>query len=143
MVSAWATENRLVLAQTKVNEKSNEITAIPELLSQLALSGCIVTIDAMGCQRTIAQQIIDQEGSYVLALKDNQGTLLDDVTYTFSQAEAEKFVGVTHDSATTIDKGHGRIENRKHTVISDVERFFPPYDFDAFALSVMLSCLCQ
>src|ERR1700693_3916791 len=75
MVSAWATATRLVLAQTKVEAKSNAITARPEVLQQLALSGCLVTIDAMGCQRSIAQQIVDQEADYVLALKGNQGTL--------------------------------------------------------------------
>ena len=73
MVSAWAAENRLVLAQAKVDEKSNEITALPELLRCLAISGCIVTIDAMGCQREIARQILDQGGDYVLALKGKSG----------------------------------------------------------------------
>jgi predicted transposase YbfD/YdcC len=75
LVSAWAVENRLVLAQLATEEKSNEITAIPLLLQQLALAGCIVTIDAMGTQTKIAQQIIEQEGAYALALKDNQGDL--------------------------------------------------------------------
>jgi hypothetical protein len=75
LVSAWATENRLVLAQLATEEKSNEITAIPLLLRQLALAGCIVTIDAMGTQTKIAQQILEQEGDYALALKENHGTL--------------------------------------------------------------------
>ena len=71
MVSAWASENSLVLGQVKVDEKSNEITAIPELLNLLDVSGCIVTIDAMGCQKQIARQIVSQEADYVLAVKEN------------------------------------------------------------------------
>src|SRR5712692_9718605 len=84
MVSAWAVENRLVLAQVATEEKSNEITAIPILLRQLALAGCLVTIDAMGTQTKIAEQIIEQEGDYALALKDNQGNLYEEVTATFA-----------------------------------------------------------
>lgn len=121
MVSAWASVNRLVLAQQKVGDKSNEITALPELLRQLALSGCIVTIDAMGCQRQIAQQIIGQDGDYVLALKKNQGRLYQDVQDTFIQAKTSQFEKVKHDQAQTVDKGHGRIEIRRHWVIDDRE----------------------
>jgi hypothetical protein len=84
LVSAWAVENRLVLAQLATEEKSNEITAIPLLLQQLALAGCIVTIDAMGTQTKIAEQIIEQEGEYALALKDNQGNLYEEVKATFA-----------------------------------------------------------
>ncbi len=120
MVSAWASANRLVLAQVKVEDKSNEITALPELLQQLAVAGCIVTIDAMGCQREIAKQIIRQEGDYVLALKENQGTLYQDVKDNFNQAKASGFEQMKYDHAETVDKGHGRIEIRRHWVISDV-----------------------
>jgi predicted transposase YbfD/YdcC len=119
MVSAWATANQLVLAQEKVDAKSNEITALPLLLRQLALAGCIVTIDAMGCQRTIAQQIVDQHGAYVLALKGNQGSLQEDVQDSFAQAQATRFAEVTHDYAETLDKGHGRLERRQHWVLTD------------------------
>lgn len=119
MVSAWASINRLVLAQVTVDEKSNEITALPDILQQLAVAGCIVTIDAMGCQRTIAQQILDQDGDYVLGLKGNQGTLEQDVQLSFAAAEEDGFVGIRHDYAETIDKGHGRIETRRATVIDD------------------------
>lgn len=119
LVSAWATANRLVLAQVKVDNKSNEITALPELLRQLALAGCIVTIDAMGCQRAIAQQIVDQGGDYVLGLKGNQGTLAQDTQLSFAAAQADGFAGVSHDGAETIEKGHGRIETRRSWVISD------------------------
>lgn len=119
LVSAWASANRLVLAQTAVNEKSNEITALPELLRCLTLTGCVVTIDAMGCQREIAQQILDQEGSYVLALKDNQETLHQDVQLSVALAQADACAGVRHDHAETVDKGHGRIETRRALVIDD------------------------
>jgi predicted transposase YbfD/YdcC len=119
LVSAWASANRLVLAQTTVDAKSNEITALPELLRCLALAGCVVTIDAMGCQRAIAQQILDQEGAYVLALKDNQETLHDDVQLSFAVAQADDFRGVRHDRAETIETGHGRIETRRAQVIED------------------------
>lgn len=129
MVSAWATENRLVLAQVKVEEKSNEITALPQLLRQLAVAGCIVTIDAMGCQREIAQQILDQGGDYVLALKGNQGTLHEDVQDSFEEAaeltesgsRTRQIGEVEHDYAEGVEKGHGRIEVRRHWVMSDPE----------------------
>ena len=119
LVSAWATANRLVLAQVKVDEKSNEITALPDLLGQLALAGCLVTIDAMGCQREIAQQILDQGGDYVLALKGNQETLHQDVQLSFSLAQRDDFAGIRHDRAETVEKGHGRIERRRAFVIDD------------------------
>src|SRR6266571_5157338 len=98
VVSAWAVENRLVLAQIATDEKSNEITAIPVLLRQLALAGCIATIDAMGTQTKIASQIIEQEGDYALALKENQGTLYEEVKATFTMAEKEAFVGLQWES---------------------------------------------
>src|SRR5713226_2840633 len=88
LVSAWATANQLVLAQVNVDDKSNEITALPQLLQQLAIRGCIITIDAMGCQRTIATQIVSQQADYVLALKDNQPTLAADVQECFTQLDA-------------------------------------------------------
>lgn len=122
MVSAWAVENRLVLAQVAVDEKSNEITAIPVLLKQLALEGCIVTIDAMGTQTAIAAQIIDQKGDYALALKDNQGILYEEVQDTFALAQKEQFAQIQHQFHETIEKGHGRLEIRKHWIIDDPEQ---------------------
>lgn len=119
MVSAWASSNHLVLGQVKVAEKSNEITAIPALLQALALHGCIVTIDAMGCQTGIAQSIIAQKADYLLALKGNQGHLLDDVSDLFTTARAAKFKDVVHDFAKTMDKDHGRIETRRCWTISE------------------------
>ena len=110
MVSAWAAENRLVLGQTKVSEKSNEITAIPELLALLDVAGCIVTIDAMGCQKEIARLIIAESGDYVLALKENQGQLYQEVKELF---EDEDLVTVQGDFHETVNKGHGRLEHRQ------------------------------
>jgi predicted transposase YbfD/YdcC len=121
MVSAWATENRLVLGQVKTDEKSNEITAIPELLKVLAIKGCIVTIDAMGCQTEIAKLIIEAEADYVLALKGNQGTLHNDVQDLFAYAQEINFKDVAHDYVETIHKNHGRLEIRRHWTISEPE----------------------
>jgi predicted transposase YbfD/YdcC len=114
MVSAWATENQLVLGQTKVAEKSNEITAIPELLRLLDISGCIVTIDALGTQTEITETIIEAGGDYLLALKENQGHLFEDVQYLFSTLEAAQGLKSTpYQSAKSVNKGHGRIEIRE------------------------------
>lgn len=121
MVSAWACENRLVLGQVKVNDKSNEITALPELLRALALRDCIVTIDAMGCQRDIAEQIIDGEADYVLALKGNQGLLHEDVANYFGWAEKSGFKEIAYSFAETLEKDHGRIEQRRCWATGDVE----------------------
>jgi predicted transposase YbfD/YdcC len=122
MVSAWASANRLVLGQMKVDEKSNEITAIPKLLAALAISGCIVTIDAMGCQKKIAQQIIEQKADYVLAVKENQGNLYEDIKELFAYAHEINFEGVNGwDYHQTVDKGHGRIEIRECWTLTDPE----------------------
>ncbi len=121
MVSAWAISNRLVLAQVKTEQKSNEITAIPLLLRQLALAGCIVTIDAMGCQTQIAKQILEQEGHYVLALKGNQGSLLQEVEESFKAAQASQFADILHDLHRMVDKGHGRLEIRHYWTIWEPE----------------------
>ncbi len=120
MVSAWASANRLVLAQEQVFDKSNEITAIPALLAALEISGCLVTIDAMGTQRTIAQQIRDQGGDYVLALKSNHPTLYEDVRTFFDEAKAKQFQGIDHDFVEHTDGGHGRIEVRRCWAVGDV-----------------------
>jgi predicted transposase YbfD/YdcC len=121
VVSAWAVENRLVLAQLATEEKSNEITAIPVLLRQLALAGCIVTIDAMGTQTKIAAQIIEQEGDNALALKDTQGNLYEEVKATFALAEKDGFAGVQRESVRHVEKGHGRLETREYCTISEPE----------------------
>jgi predicted transposase YbfD/YdcC len=121
LVSAWAVENRLVLAQLATEEKSNEITAIPLLLEQLALGGCIVTIDAMGTQTKIAAQIIEQDGDYALALKDNHGNLFDEVKATFALAEKDGFASPYWESDRQVEKGHGRVEIREQWTLSDPE----------------------
>jgi predicted transposase YbfD/YdcC len=121
MVSAWASANRLVLGQVKVDEKSNEITAIPHLLEALAVSGCIVTIDAMGCQTDIAEQIIEREAEYVLALKENQGHLYEDVEHLFADLEDSQYKAYEFDYEKTVNKDHGRIETRECWTISDPE----------------------
>ena len=121
MVSAWASANHLLLGQVKVDEKSNEITAIPVLLEMLALGGCIVTIDAIGTQTAIARAIVDQGADYVLAVKENQGHLYDDVRATFQDAEQRQFQHVPHTHAKTINKGHGRLEIRECWVIERLD----------------------
>ena len=120
MVSAFAAQQRLVLGQVKVAEKSNEIVAIPKLLDMLAIEGAIVTIDAMGCQRDIAQKIIDKKADYILALKGNQGSLREDVELFVTEQKAAGFKDTTISRAETIDGDHGRIETRTTTVIHDV-----------------------
>lgn len=119
MVSAWACETGLVLGQLKTDEKSNEITAIPELLQVLALEGCIVTIDAMGCQTEIAKLIIEQQADYVLSLKGNQETLHQDVQDLFAHAFETEFRDIKHDFHQTFDNGHGRQEIRRCWTISE------------------------
>lgn len=121
LVSAFAARQRLVLGQVKVAEKSNEITAIPKLLDLLAIEGAIVTIDAMGCQREIAQKILDKKADYVLALKGNQGTLRDDVELFVAEQKAAGFKDCTISRTETVDGDHGRIETRTTTVIHDVD----------------------
>lgn len=121
LVSAWASENRLVLAQVAVDKKSNEITAIPLLLRQLSLSGCIVTIDAMGTQKEIAQQIVDDDGDYVLALKNNHGILRKGVEQTFAKALNDELTGVQSHFSREVEKGHGRVEIRQYWMIDDEE----------------------
>ena len=113
MVSAWANSNNLVLGQQRVDEKSNEITAIPKLLKVLELSGTIVTIDAMGCQKSIAQQILDKEADYILAVKENQLHLLEDMRDSFKMLPPQTTV-------EDIDCGHGRVETRRCSVLGEL-----------------------
>ena len=121
MVSVWSARNHLVLGQSKVDEKSNEITAIPKLLKLLDISGCLVSIDAMGCQTEIAATIIDQGADYALALKANHGNLYEDVTQLFEQADKEGFKTLKEASYITTEKGHGRIEIRRYVVMGHTE----------------------
>jgi predicted transposase YbfD/YdcC len=121
MVSAWAGENHLVLGQRKVDAKSNEITAIPELLKILALTGCIVTIDAIGTQIKIARTIIEREADYLLCVKENQGYLYQDIRMLFDYDERQGFKNTPYDFCKTVNKGHGRIEIRECWSTSDLE----------------------
>lgn len=119
LVSAWASANRLVLGQVAVEAKSNEITAIPVLLRLLDLRGCTVTVEAIGCQTAIAEAIVEQGGDYVLALKANQGTLYQETVDLFAHAQATHFDGLEHTTYRTVEKGHGRLEERAWWVIED------------------------
>lgn len=128
-VSAFAARQRMVLAQTKVGEKANEIVAIPALLDMLSLEGAIVTIDAMGCQRAIAKKIIDKKADYVLALKGNQGTLQQDVALFVAEQKSRGFADTKVSADKTVDGDHGRIETRCVTVIHDVEWLREPHQW--------------
>ena len=118
MVSAWSSANGLVLGQEKTTEKSNEITAIPELLEVLEIKGCIVSIDAMGCQKSIAQKIVDKGSDYVLAVKSNQGNLYNEVKDYLEDSYANEFNHVSHDYSEESDAGHGRVECRQCWAVS-------------------------
>jgi len=119
LVSAWATEQHLSLGQVATAEKSNEITAIPELLELLELHGAIVTMDAMGCQKAIASKIIERKGDYVLVAKENQPKLLEDIENVVGHALETDFKGIEHDQYSTEDRGHGRTEKRHYTILID------------------------
>lgn len=123
LVSAWAHRSGMVLGQRKVDEKSNEITAIPQLLEDLYLAGSIVTLDAMGTQTAIAQKIIDKKADYVLALKGNQGQFHTDVQEWFAWASERQFQDMPHSFAQTVNKNHGRIDIRQCWALSDPRAF--------------------
>jgi predicted transposase YbfD/YdcC len=123
MVSAWCAANHMVLGQLATDAKSNEITAIPELMNLLDLSGAVVTIDAAGCQKKIAQQIVDQGGHYILQLKGNQGSLHDETVMLFDQCLTDDCRGIAYSTAATIDKGHGRIEERRIWATTEINWF--------------------
>jgi predicted transposase YbfD/YdcC len=138
MVSAFAARQRLVLGQVKVAEKSNEIVAIPQLLAMMEIEGAIVTIDAMGCQRDIAEQIVDQKADYVLALKGNQGTLREDVEVFATEQKANGFKDTKISRHQTVDGDHGRIETRTYTVIHDVAWLQERHDWPGLRGVVMI-----
>lgn len=121
VISAWCGQNQMVLGQLAVEGKSNEITAIPALLELLDLKGAVVTIDAMGCQREIARKIVDAKADYVLAVKDNQGTLYDKTRKLLDEAVLEQFAGMSHDACEQTNAGHGRIETRRVWVTDEVK----------------------
>ena len=119
LVSAWASVNGITLGQRQVDDKSNEIVAIPELLRLLDITGCIVTIDAIGCQKKIAQTVRDEKADYLLRVKENQGNLWQDIQDWFAYADQVDFQNMQHDYHETINKGHGRIEIRRCWTVAD------------------------
>ena len=123
MVSAWAARNHVVLGQVKTDEKSNEITAIPKLLEMLYLEGCLVTMDAMGCQREVVKQIIEKGADYVISLKGNHPTLHAQVEDFFREARLERFETVAHTFFETSDEGHGRTEVRRYWLTHQLDNF--------------------
>lgn len=130
MVSAWANQNSLSLGQVATDEKSNEITAIPNLLNMLDIKGAIVTIDAMGCQKKIAEQIVSQGADYILAVKDNQPKLHEAIKDYFETAKAMDFrnAQMTYDEQT--DAGHGRVEVRRCWLVNDISTLPKPEKWD-------------
>ena len=144
MVSAWACANRLVLGQEATDAKSNEITAIPQLLELLELKGCLVTIDAMGCQTAIAAQIVAQGADYVLGLKGNQSALQDAVEEYWTVAQQANFAHVQADFAEEIDKAHGRLEVRRYWITEDLRTLPNPAHWSGLRSIGMVErmCLC-
>ncbi len=126
MVSAWATTNKLVLAQRKVNSKSNEITAIPELIKVLDISGCIVTIDAIGCQKEIINLISQKDGDYIIALKKNQKSLYESTELLFKEAISKSNKSFITSHYSTREQGHGREEIRNYLMLSDISNRIDP-----------------
>jgi predicted transposase YbfD/YdcC len=138
MISAFASRQNLVLGQIKVAEKSNEITAIPQLLDLLTLKGAIVTIDAMGCQKEIARKIIAKAADYVLALKGNQGSLSEDVVLFFDDQKASKYKDSAVSREQTVEKSHGRIETRTYTSIDAIDWLKERHDWVGLKSIVMV-----
>ena len=126
MVSAWATENRLVLGQLKVNDKSNEITALPELIKVLELAGCIITIDAMGCQKEVVNLITEQNADYIITLKKNQSSLYKNVEQLFKEAIRTGFQGIEHSAYQTREENHGREALRHYLMLTDIDERVDP-----------------
>lgn len=143
MVSAWCAEQRLVLGQTQVAEKSNEITAIPALLELLSIEGAIVTIDAMGCQREIAEKILEKKADYILALKGNQGTLREDVEVFFQKQKALGFALLKVDQYETTEKDHGRFETRRISVFTDIKPLQKQHNWPGLQALIMIDYECS
>ncbi len=138
MISAWSARQNLVLGQAKVADKSNEITAIPKLLDLLTIEGATVTIDAIGCQRKIAEKIIDKGADYILALKGNQGGLRDDVELFFTEQAARGFTDAVAGRHETVEKSHGRIETRLTTACGDIAWLKERHDWPGLGSIVMV-----
>jgi predicted transposase YbfD/YdcC len=141
LVSAWATTQRLSLGQVAVDAKSNEITAIPPLLDLLDVEGALVTIDAIGCQKAIAQKIVDRGGDYILTVKENQAHLLEDIQTVITRALDTNYAGLEHDTFTTKERGHGREELRTYTVLHHTEGVRNREDWAS--LTTLGICVCE
>jgi predicted transposase YbfD/YdcC len=138
VVSAWATQNKLVLGQLATEEKSNEITAIPKLLELLEIKGCVVTIDAIGTQTEIAEKIVEKDADYILTVKGNQENLYRNISNVFDSEEAE---AAAADIAETTEKAHGRIEIRKVIINKDIESIDPDRKWKGLSGSAMYATL--
>jgi predicted transposase YbfD/YdcC len=123
LVSAWVVENQVILGQVKIEDKSNEITAVPRLLDFINVKGSIISMDAMGCQTAHAEKIIKKGGDYLFSLKGNQGTLNDEVRLFLEDAKKNEFKDIHYDFVETTEKGHGRIEIRKYFQTDEVDWF--------------------
>ena len=141
MISAFSSRQRMVLGQRKVADKSNEITAIPELLDLLTVKGAVVTIDAMGCQREIAAKIIEKGADYVLALKGNQGSLRDDVELFFTEQKERRFADAAMSRHQTLEKSHGRIETRTYSAVSAAGWLAKRHSFSELKSIVMVESI--
>ena len=141
MVSAWATQANLVLGQVKTDEKSNEITAIPKLLGILAIEGCIVTIDAMGCQKQVAAKTIERGADYILAVKGNQPTLHAEIVAYFDEALEHAFEGVAHDYHESTQRAHGRVERRRVWTTDDLDWFRYRFDWSGLRSIAMVEAI--
>ena len=138
VVSAWSSSNNLVLGQVATEEKSNEITAIPKLLELLDLQGQIVTIDAMGCQKDIAQKIVEKGGDYILALKGNQGNLYEDIQFLFDAFKNENWKDFNGQKLESYDKGHGRIETRKVWATEELGQLLQDHNWPGLRCAIMV-----
>jgi predicted transposase YbfD/YdcC len=138
MISAWSSAQKLVLGARAVDEKSNEITAIPELLDLLAIKGAIVTIDAMGCQRKIAEKVLDKDADYIFGLKGNQGSLRSDVELLFNEQMARSFKDVSVSRASSCDAEHGRIETRETFATDEIGWLKARHDWKGLRSIVMI-----
>ena len=143
MVSAFAARNHLVLGQIKTDAKSNEITAIPRLLEMISVEGAVVTIDAMGCQRAIAQKILDRKADYILALKGNQGTLCRDVGRYVEKHKKLGFKGIAASVHETQEDSHGRTVTRRVRVIADVDWLNTRHDWPGLKSVVVIESTRQ
>ena len=143
MVSAWSSEQNLVLGQTRVDEKSNEITAIPKLLDLLEIEGAIITIDAMGCQRDIAEKIRDKKADYIFALKGNQGKLHKDIAAFFKEEQRINSKIITKGYHQTDERNHGRLELRRVTVCTDIKTLKEKHKWPGLTSIIMVEYIAS